>query len=239
MQHILRQTGRALAITLAWSMLAACSFRSGLPQLSADEIKQRSAASMDALSSLHFMIELSGRLTYIDPASVLALKRAEGDIVAPDKVQAVVRTRTFGTTADLGVVGIGAQQWARNPLSGRWETLPPEYGAFDIGALFSGETGVAGLLRDVPLTAQPQETLDGRPHYVLTTTTSGQQLTAMTSGMITGGAVDVKLSIDGATFRLSQIELTERDTDPTAPTRWLIKLSAFDQPVQITPPPAS
>jgi hypothetical protein len=58
----------------------------------------------------------------------------------------------------------------------------------------------------------------------------------MTSGMITGGAVDVKLSIDGATFRLSQIELTERDSDPTDPTRWLITLSAFDQPVQITPP---
>lgn len=225
-----------LALALAWSLLAACSFRSGLPELTVDQIKERSATKMATLSSLHFVIELTGRLTYIDPGRVLALKRAEGDIVTPDQVQAVVRTRTLGTTTDLQVVGVGTTQWARNPLSGRWETLPPEYGIFDIGALFSGSTGVVSLLRDVPLRLQPEETLDGQPHYVLTTTTTGQQLSGMTSGMITSGNVAVKLYVDGATFALSQIELTEIDTDPTEPTHWQIMLSAFDQPVTITPP---
>lgn len=236
MKRLLRRVQHTFGVVLAWSLLVACSFQSGLPQLSADQIKQRSADSMTALQSLHFMIELSGDLTYIDPAGLLALKRAEGDIVTPDRVQATIRTRTLGTTTDLGVVGVGTTQWARNPLSGRWETLPPEYGSFDIAALFSGERGVVGLLRDVPLSAEPQETLSGRPHYVLSTTTTGQQLTAMTSGMITSGNVAVKLYVDGTSFLLSRIELTELDTDPEEPTYWQITLSAFDQPVTIAPP---
>lgn len=236
MKRFVSRVQRTLGLVLASTLLAACSFQSGLPQLSADQIKQRAADSMAALRSLHFVIELTGDLTYIDPAGVLALKRAEGDIVPPDRVQATLRTRTLGTTTELGVIGVGATQWARNPLSGRWETLPPEYGSFDIAALFGGETGIVGLLRDAPLSIAPQETLDGRPHYVLSTTTSGQRLTTMTSGMITSGNVAVKLYVDGTTFLLSRIELTEIDTDPEEPTRWQITLSAFDQPVTITPP---
>lgn len=236
MKRLSRRVPRALGLVLASILLVACSFQSGLPQLSPDQIKQRAADKMAALRSLHFVIELTGDLTYIDPAGLLALKRAEGDIVTPDRAQATIRTRTLGTTTDLGVIGVGTTQWARNPLSGRWETLPPEYGSFDIAALFVGDTGVAGLLRDVPLRAEPQATLNGQPHYVLSATTTGQQLTAMTSGMITSGNVAVKLYIDGTSFLLSQIELTELDTDPEEPTRWEIVLSAFDQPVTITPP---
>lgn len=231
-----RRVYHLLTLSLACALLAACSLGSRLPQLSAEQIQQRSAAKMAALSSLHFVIELSGHLTYIDPGRVLALKRAEGDIVTPDRVQAVLRTRTLGTTTDLSVVGIGATQWARNPLSGRWETLPPEYGSFDLGALFTGSSGVVALLRDVPMQLKSQAALGGRPHYILSATTTGQQLNAMTSGMITSGDVTVTLYVDGESFALSQIELTELDTDPTKPTHWLITLSALDQPVTITPP---
>lgn len=236
MNNSVRYTYRVLALVLAASLLAACSFGSSLPQLSADQIKQRSADKMSALTSLHFVIELSGHLTYIDPGRVLALKRAEGDVATPNNVQATLRTRTLGTTTDLNVVGIGATQWARNPLSGRWETLPPEYGTFDIGALFSGETGVAGLLRNASFEMQPEVQQDGQPQYVLATTTQGAQLSGMTSGMITSGTIDATLYIDGTSFAVTQIKLIERDTDPAEPTTWLISLSAFDQPVTITPP---
>lgn len=239
MQRYHRFSPWPLGLLLIASMLAGCAARSDLPQLGPDEVAERAAAKMAAIKSLHFAIELTGRLTYIDPAGVLALKSAEGDIAAPDRVQAVVRTRTFGTSTELRVVGIGPTQWARNPANGRWETLPPELGSFDIGALFDAETGLAGLLRGATFATVEQTALDGQPHYLLSTETPGQQLAPMTSGMITEGVVAVRLYVDGATFALTQIELVERDTDPDEPTSWLIKLGAFDQPVTIAPPPTS
>jgi lipoprotein LprG len=227
---------RALTlIVLSW-LLVACGAQSSQPKPSADEIKARAAATMSALTSLHFTIELSGKLTYIDTSRLLALKRAEGDIVAPDRVKAVVRTRTFGTTTEIGIVGIADQQWARNPVSGRWETLPPSYGTFDIAALFAPEHGLGSLLKTQSLAQQPNDTLDGRAHYLLGTTVPGAVLAPMTSGMITTGTVQAQLWVDSTTFTLSQIALTESDTDPDDPTHWLIKLSAFNQPVEITPP---
>lgn len=217
-------------------MLAACTPQPDAPDLTADEIKNRAAETMAALKSLHFTIELTGALTYIDPTRILALKRAEGDIVAPDRVAATIRTRTFGSTTDISVVGVGTQQWARNPASGQWEALPPEYGTFDMGALFNNEYGLSGLLRTQSFTKQPNETVENQTHYVLATQTPGATLNRMTSGMITQGNVDVKLWINSETMRVSQIVLTELDTDPEEPTRWQITLSAFDQPVDIAPP---
>lgn len=235
MKH-LRRAHLTLAVFIAGWLLIACATQSALPDLSAQQIKDRAAENMAALKSLHFAVDLTGRLTYIDPGRVLALKRAEGDISAPDRVKAVVRTRTFGNTTEISVVAVGRDQYARNPVSGQWETLPPEYGAFDIGALFNREVGIAGLLRDGTFDLAGQEAIEQRAHYLLTTTTPGQNLAPMTSGMITEGKVEAKLWIDGETFVVSQIQLVETETDPDEPTTWQIKLSAFDQPVDITPP---
>lgn len=217
-------------------LLAGCAGRSSLPQLETGEIAQKSAEAMSAIKSLHFTIDLTGALTYIDATKILALKHAEGDLAAPDRVRATIRTRTFGSTTEIEVVGIGTTQWARNPLSGRWESLPPEYGTFDIGALFNAEYGLPGLLRQGTFTREADESIDGRAHYVLATRTDGQTLAPMTSGMITRGNVDVKLWIGGETLRLSQIVLTEIDTDAEEPTRWTITLTGFDEPVEIAPP---
>lgn len=230
-----RSIRRFLPIVL-WAALTACAPQPRLPEQDAEQLKIRAAEAMAAVKSLHFAIELSGRLTYIDPNRILALKRAEGDIVAPDRVQATIRTRTLGATTDIAVIGVGTEQWARNPVSGRWEPLPPEYGTFDISAPFNAEYGLSGLLRTQTFERQANATLNNRAHYVLTTQTAGATLSRMTSGMITGGNVLVKLWIDGDTLRLSQIALTEIDTDPEEPTQWTIVLSAFDQPVNIALP---
>lgn len=221
----------------AW-LLAACSSQPALPNQTSAELAQRAADQMERVKSLHFAIELTGDLTYIDPAGLLALKRAEGDLNAPDRVRATIRTRTLGATTDIDVIGVGTAQWARNPANGRWETLPPEFGSFDIGALFSAEYGLPAVLRSQTFERKANETLNERAHYLLATTTAGETLSRMTSGMITDGTVGVTLWIDGETLRPAQIVLIEQDTDPDEPTRWQITLDRFDQTVEIVPPPA-
>lgn len=193
---------------------------------------------MGDLQAVHFAVDLSGELAYIDADRVLALKHVEGDLVAPDRVQATIRTRTLGSTTEIGMVGIGGEQWARNPASGRWETLPPAYGTFDLPALFDRDRGLANVLRSHGFAIQPQTEIDGSPQYVLATTARGEDLAAMTSGLIMSGAVDVQIAIDGETFALTQITLVETDTDADDPTRWQITLSRFNQPATIIPPVA-
>lgn len=210
-----------------------CSTGGGEPVLDAKQVAERAAQAMDATDAHHFVIELSGRLTYVDPAGTLVLKRAEGDVVAPDKVRATVRTTTFGVASEFGVVGIGDQQWATNPLNNRWQPLPPELGSFNLRAMFDEQVGIASLLRTVSWT---RESDTNRP-YSLSSTVDGALLSPMTSGMITQGQVEVRLQIDAGSFRVSGATLVERDSSPDRPTTWQITLTQPEAAVEIVPPP--
>lgn len=225
-----------IRITILVGLLSACAGRAALPERSVQATTDAAATKMAALRSLHFVADLTGALAYIDAEQIFALKHVEGDLAMPDRVKATLRTRTIGQTIETAVVGVGQTQFARNPVSGRWEALPPEYGTFDLGALFSPEVGITALLKSATFRNEAVETLDGRAHYVISATTPGADLARMTSGMIRDGNVQATLWIDGETSAVTQIRLIETDSDTDDPTTWLIKLSAFDQPVEIVLP---
>ncbi len=220
---------RWLAVILL--LLVACA--GSQPALGAQEVATRAAGAMSSVKTTHFVINMTGRLTYVDPNGVLGLKQAEGDVVAPDKVRATVKTSTFGIASQIGVVGIGNEQWATNPLSGRWQPVPPELGSFNLAALFDPQAGIAGLLKTVQWTLEASK--DGKYH--LRSAVDGAKLAAMTSGMITKGHVDVLLLVDAQSFLVTAATLVERDTSPDQPTTWQIVLTVPTTPVAIAPPP--
>ena len=74
------------------------------PVLSAREIATRSAEQMLAVQSLHFSIQLTGALDYIDYPPTIALKQVEGDLVRPANLRAIVKTSSFGVITEVGLI---------------------------------------------------------------------------------------------------------------------------------------
>ena len=114
-----------------------------LPQ----EIVAQAAEAMLSLDSLHFNIEREGALAYIDAGQLLAFKRAEGEFRLPDQMRAIVRVITAFTPVEIGMVVLGDDQYATDPITGKWGRLPPEWGQFNLVVLFDPQTGLQGLLK--------------------------------------------------------------------------------------------
>jgi len=208
------------------------------PELSARDIAARSAQRMDAAKSLHFLIQLTGALAYIDSPPLTALKQVEGDLVRPADVKAMVKLSSFGIVTQLGLIRYGTEVFVTNPLNQRWEELPPEWGWYiNPGLIFDPKSGVTAVLPTLDLTKVGLEPIEGRPQYHLQTTAEGDYLKAWTMGMIYQGAVKVDVWIDVDTFVMSRATLVQLASDPTDPTVWHIDLSAVDQPVKIERPP--
>ncbi len=231
-------------VGLAW--LAGCAALpppptpTATPVLSAHEIATRSAGQMLAVQSLHFSLQLTGALDYIDSPPTVALKEVEGDLVRPDDLRALVKLSSFGVVTQVGLIRDGTDMYVTNPINQRWEKLPPEWGWYiDPTLTFDPEYGVPAILPTIDLDKAGVDEIEGRPHYHLNATTEGDYLAWWTMGMIPEGAVIVDVWIDAESFLLRQVTMVETASDSDNPTVWDIQLSAFDQPVEVQPPPLS
>jgi lipoprotein LprG len=224
----------------AW--LAGCAAFSPTPSptsvLSAHEVATRSAGRMLTVQSLHFSLQLTGALDYIDSPPTIALKEVEGELARPDDLRALVKLSSFGIISQVGLIRYGTELYVTNPINQRWEKLPTEWGWYiDPTLPFDPEYGVPAILPTLDLDKVGVEEIEGRLHYHLNATTDGDYLAWWTMGMIPEGAVIVDVWIDTETFLLRRVTLVETASDSEDPTVWDIELSAFDQPVEIEPPP--
>lgn len=208
------------------------------PTPSPVEIARRAGERMLSTSSLHFIIELSGRLTYLDSPPTLALKRAEGDLVRPDRVRGIVKVSSFGVVSEVAIIGLGDEQYITNPLNQQWERLPPGYGwYFDPILIFDPEHGIEPILNKTAWTFGTEEEIEGQTHYRLHGGLSGEQISPLTSGMIGPGEVTVDAWVGQQDAYVRRIQIVELESDPENPTHWLIEFSAFDKPVDVEAPP--
>ncbi len=205
------------------------------------EIASQAADAMLAVESLHFIIERSGALAYIDADGLLAFKRAEGDFARPDRLRAIVRIVTAFTPVEIGMVVLGAEQFATDPITGHWEPLPPEWGQFNLAVLFDPEIGIRGLLQKgiLELRFVGRETQEGQPHYHLAGRADGEQVSAMTLGFIGGGDVDLEVWVGVQDFYVRRLYIIETDSDADNPTTWDLTFSKLGQPVEIQAPPVA
>ena len=173
------------------------------PVLSAREVTTRSAGKMLAVQSLHFSIQLTGDLDYIDSPPTIALKEVEGDLVRPDNLRALVKTSSFGVITEIGLIRYGTDVYVTNPINQQWEKLPPEWGWYiDPTLLFHPEYGVPAILPTLDMNKVGVEDIEGRSYYHLNTTAEGDYIAWWTLGMIPEGAVIVDVWIDAETFLL-------------------------------------
>lgn len=210
------------------------------PDISAAEVARRSSQAMLNLKSMHFAIELSGALAYIDRPPTTALKAVDGDLLRPDKLKAVVRISSLGLVSEVGLISIAGSSYVTNPVNQRWEALPPEWGwYFDPRLPFDERYGIPAVMPNVELKHAGIEQIAGTRAYHLKGVAQGEQVTGWTAGLISAGEVPVDLWIDTETFLIHRVHMVELGSKPENPTEWDITFSKFDRPVQVEAPPVN
>ncbi len=208
------------------------------PTPSPADIARRAGAQMMTTNSLHYIIELSGKETYLDSPPTMALKRAEGDLVRPDQMRGMVKVSLFGAVAEVGVIGLGDEQYITNPLNQQWVKLPPDYGwYFDPTLIFDPEYGIEPILNETAWTFGPGDEIESQPHHHLHGQLPAALISPLTAGMIGAGEVTMDAWVGQQDAYVRRIQIVELESDPEDPTHWLIEFSAFDEPVDIEAPP--
>jgi hypothetical protein len=208
------------------------------PALSAAEIVTRSSEKMMEVKTLHYTIDLSGVLDYIDRPPTTALKHVEGDLLRPDRVRGLVKVSSFGIVSEIGLISIEGDSYVTNPLNQRWEKLPPEWGwYFDPRLPFDETYGIPAVAPTIPMEKKGIEEIEGQNYYHLEGTTPAEPIMWWTAGMIREGEVPVSLWIETDTFLIARVRLVELASHAERPTTWDIRFSNYDAPLEIEPPP--
>jgi lipoprotein LprG len=211
------------------------------PDPTPEEIVQNTAQRMGQLAGFHFAITHSGPPAYLDPDNIISLVRADGDFAAPDKAQATVLARLTGFVTKVDVISVAAVQWQTNPLTGKWEELPPNWG-FNPAVLFDAEIGLQAILAadTSELVLAGREKLENGPDaelYALTGKVAGDRLFQMSGGLIGSAAAEAQLWVMPETFELVRVTLTEPATSAEeSPGIWQVDFANYDQVVEIEPP---
>ena len=231
---------RIFPLILFVLLLFACG-EPDLPELPPDEIVQNSAEQMQSLPGFHFAIAREGAPAFVDPPdNALSFRRAAGDYTAPDRAQAVVRVIAPGLVTDVNVISVGEIQWQTNPLTGKWEELPPNWG-FNPTVLFDSDVGLQAILANDTSNLQlveGQQLEDGpdQPLYALTGTVAGERLAQMSNGLIGNNPAQIQLWVVPETFELVRVVLTETNTGTDEYRVWQVDFSEWGEVVAIEPP---
>ncbi|MGH2544211.1 MAG: LppX_LprAFG lipoprotein [Ardenticatenaceae bacterium] len=203
------------------------------PTPSPQDWLERGVEAWNNTESFHFTLELVERTIALDESGVLSFDQAEGDVVAPDSLQAQASVSTpFGRT-EVGYVAIGEQQWLTNPLNGQWEEAPPEMRT-DVATLFDPEAGIGPLLAEMEnLERLPDETLEETSTVHLRGTLPGAVLANFADDL--PETVNVDLWIGADDHRIRQLVITEPASEGASPT-WTFLFSEFNAAPAIEPP---
>lgn len=220
---------------LALALLAALAGCGGQPEPAPAELAHGTAAAVDRLASVHFLLTIEGAPAFLDQARMLNLRQAEGDLARPDRAQATAKVALGGVIVNIRFINIGATGYMTDPLSGRWGPAPPGLG-YNASYLFDQEQGVGALIRQIEgISKAGEESIDGVVSHHLTGQVPAAKLQVLTGGVIPGERVKVDVWTAKEGLSLRQIRLTEIGAAKT-PMTWTLVLSRHDQPVAIEPP---
>lgn len=235
-----KRTPLPLAILVLVTLWVTVTCRRQAPPPSPEEIITSAATRLAETTGFHFVVEHSGAPVALDPDGLLNFRRAEGNFAAPDRAQASVRIAAPGLVTDVNVISVAGRQWQTNPLTGRWEELPPDWG-FNPAILFDDEIGLPAILTNdlSELELSGPEEIDGGTGTELLAISgraTGERLNQMSGGLIGPDPVEVQLWIAPETFDVVRVIVTEAALDAGEPGIWQVDFSAFDQAVEIEPP---
>ena len=201
------------------------------PAITPWEALARSKAAMAAAQSFKFELAHPTGATQLPGG--LFLTRADGAVVAPDRLSVNAEANFGRVFIKVQAVVIGRDTYMTNFLTGAWSAIPPEDSPF----AFLDPIGlVASLVGEVTGPAFP-EPLKAGGDLVIKGRISAKPLAALVGSVDESKTVDVRLTLDPASYLLKEV-LVEGAVQPGEGQNAarLIKLSGFGEPISIERP---
>ncbi len=222
-----------LSALLLAANLAACSSKPTTSALPVQQIVNTSSDKMQALNSFHFMLDQAGGGTPI--AMGIEMKKAEGDVLKPNKLKLTITGTVMGFALQVQMVEVGTTAVMTNPLTQKWESLGDQ---FQILSVFDPGSGVAAILRGLSNTSRlADEQVGGVNCFHLKGNISSDSLNALTGSSVAGGVIAAEVWIGQTDFWMRTAKLTGKITanevDGIVRT---LTLSNFNVPVTIELP---
>lgn len=201
------------------------------------KVLENASERLSETDTMHFSMDVEGT-TVIDSAGTMRLLGAKGTMERPNKVDVQFQIRVLGAqTLSIRMITIGDRSWTTDIVTGKWVNAPSEFG-YNPAVLYDNQDGlgpVMGKLDNAELAGT--ENIDGREAYHVTGTASQEVIRPLTSGTMTGDDIGIDLWIDGETWDILRIVVTEpEDSGKEHPATWTMNLSDFNQKVNIEPP---
>jgi len=194
-----------------------------------------SATAMGDTQSVRFTLAASGSPVFIDQFESIALQRAVGEFRVPGTAQAVLDVQVSGNlNTQLAAIAIDDEVWLSNPITGEFETLPPEFD-LDPSLFFDPEGGWQPLLEnltDVVLVGTEQR--NGNDRYRISATAPAAQIEIITARLVRDQDVDIEFWIQPVTGNVRAAEFTT--ATPEGDVDWVLELDEFGGDFEIVPP---
>ncbi|MBN1191879.1 MAG: LppX_LprAFG lipoprotein [Dehalococcoidales bacterium] len=150
--------------------------------LSAEQILAESSSKLEAAGSFHFELDHEGGGSPI--AMGIAMLKASGDMVKPDKMKTTISGIALGMAIQVEVITVSHETYMTNPLNGRWELLPNE---FQVLSVFDPATGVAAIMKNMSgATRLADEEAAGKTCYHISGEIDSGNLNSITGSSIQG-----------------------------------------------------
>lgn len=217
-------------------VLAACGGEDlGGEKLPTDAVglQASSAEAMGAVNSVRFTLERTGAAVYIDQIESIALDALDGRFQSPGSAEAILEVTVNGSLRTrLGAVAIGEEVWVSDPVTGRFETLPPGFD-LDPSLFFDPKNGwqpLIGGLTDVEFVDEVDR--DGTT-YRLRAIALAENMESITAGLVRQD-VELDLWLHPVTAQVRAIEFeTEFEG---AVSEWVLELEDYGEEFEIEPP---
>ncbi len=234
------------AICLIGVILAACTTPTTQPTPTPvpdpRTLLTNAAKQVQDSKSVRIKLQLSGAPSYVDPpGNKISFVSADGTYVAPDRVQAKVVAKIYGLAGEVEVIAIGDDQWMKNKIltADQWikQIFSPGFNAARLVSSDQGIQAALSALRDIKLVGT--ENVDGTPMYHITGHAAGEDIAALTVGLIRGSDVVADIYITVDTGRVDRVTMVQPDTitqDEPKPTSWTLEIYDYNANTQIEQP---
>ena len=162
----------------------------------------------------------------------LLIQEAEGDVISPDKISTDFSGSFGGFAVKSSLITIGDKSYMTNPLTGQWEDVPTDVSPL---GFFNPRQGIASMMSQV---TSPTLLPGGGDSIRVQGRIPAEALAPLLGATVKGTTVAVELAIDANELYLLEAVFDGRVT-PTEIDGVIrvIRLSRFNEPITIEPPP--
>ena len=223
-------------VAAAVALLAACAADAPAPTPpSAQELRDRTVATLRELSTVHF--EVTHEAGGTDLGGGLTLLSAEGDALFPDRAElsALTVLEGAGINLSMGIVQIARETYLRDPVSRIWREADPGTLPFNFVGMHDSLADALAATTDLALDQGGKQ--GGVPTFLLT----GAVAALAFAGLVPSASedsvlgIEVWIGVEDALPRSVRMVGALVAGDPPGMTR-LMTLRDFNAPVTVEPP---